>query len=64
MIVYMITLFKYFQTNSILIIKLFRIVYNLEYIFVALVKEDDIQIRGHKIKLSSSSILKMQDIQD
>ena len=31
MIVYMITLFKCFQTNLIPIIKLFSMVYNLEY---------------------------------
>ena len=57
MIVYMITLFICFQTNLIAIIKLFSMVYNLEYTDVALVTEDDIQIRAHKIILSSSSIL-------
>ena len=77
MIVYMITLFICFQTNLLAIIKLFSVVYNLEYtdfqiniskLFhelmndkyladVTLVTEDDIQVRAHKIILSSSSIL-------
>ena len=76
-IVYMITLFVWFQTNLIAIIKLFRMVYNLEYtdfeiniailfqelmkdkycVDVTLVTEYDINIRAHKMILSSSSIL-------